>query len=84
MTVGGAHLAKPEESLISVVIMVVIAAVLYVALLQGYIADLQNETGANYVGDDLTGIVGIVPIFYWLAVALATIAVAMVSMHRKG
>lgn len=72
-----------ETALISVVVMVVVAAVLYVSLLSSYIADLQNATGPNYVGDNLTGIVGIIPVFYWLAVALATIGVAMVAFRRK-
>lgn len=72
-----------ETALISVVVMVVVAAVLYVSLLSSYIADLQNASGPNYVGDNLTGIVGIIPVFYWLAVALATIGVAMVAFRRK-
>lgn len=74
---------RVEQALIGVVIMVVIAAVLYVALLAGYISDLTNETSENYVGDNLSGIVGIVPIFYWLAVALSTVGVALVTFRGR-
>jgi hypothetical protein len=66
-------------TLIGVIIFVLVAAVLY-PLIGGQVDDLTCETGEAYVGEDSAPLVSMVPIFYWLAVALAVIAVALVSV----
>lgn len=65
--------------LISMVVFAVIAFALY-PLLGGYVDDFTNETGADYVGEDSAGIVSMIPIFYWLAIALVVIGVALYAI----
>jgi len=67
------------SSIIGIVILVIIAAVLF-PLVNGQVADLTNESSENYVGDSTAGIVSLVPIFYWLLVALVIIGAAMVGL----
>lgn len=62
--------------LIVVVIFVVIAAVVY-PLLGDRVDDLTNSTNEAYVGEDSAGIVSMIPLFYWLSVALAVIGLAI-------
>jgi predicted PurR-regulated permease PerM len=49
--------------LISAVILIVIAVVLY-PLIGTSVAELTDNTSANYVGDDTAPIVSLIPIFY--------------------
>lgn len=65
--------------LIGMVVFVVIAFALY-PLIGGYVTDFTNESAENYVGDDSAGIVSMVPIFYWLGVALTVIGVALYAI----
>jgi 4-amino-4-deoxy-L-arabinose transferase-like glycosyltransferase len=66
--------------LISMVVFAVIAFALY-PLIGGYVDDFTNETDTeNYVGEDSAGIVSMIPIFYWLAVALVVIGVALYAI----
>jgi hypothetical protein len=65
--------------LISMVVFAVIAFALY-PLLGGYVTDFTNESGADYVGEDSAGIVSMIPIFYWLAIALVVIGVALYAI----
>ena len=67
------------QALIGIVVLVVVAAVLF-PLVNTQIQDLTCSTGANYVGDAASGIVGLVPIFYWLLVALVVIGAAIVGI----
>lgn len=68
--------------LIVLVILVVVAAVLY-PLVGDRVADLTNESGADYVGSDSESIVSMIPIFYWLGVALAVIGGAVVAIKSS-
>jgi hypothetical protein len=65
--------------LVSVVILVVIAAVVY-PLLGDRVDNLTNESHDDYVGADSEGIVAMIPLFYWLAVALTVIGVAIIAI----
>jgi len=67
------------QALIGIVILVVVAAVLF-PLINTQIQDLTDNTSANYVGDSAAGIVALVPIFYWLLVALVVIGAAIVGI----
>jgi len=67
------------QALIGIVVLVVVAAVLF-PLVNTQIQDLTCSTGVNYVGDSAAGIVGLVPIFYWLLVALVVIGAAIVGI----
>lgn len=70
------------NTLIGIVILVVVAAVLY-PLVNDEVTDLTNSTGADYVGDSASGIVSLVPIFYWLMVSLVVIGAAIVGMRGE-
>ena len=69
----------PTGLLIGMVVFVVIAFALY-PLVGGYVSDFTNASSDNYVGADSAGIVGMVPIFYWLGVALTVIGVALYAI----
>jgi len=66
--------------LIGVVVMVVLGAVLY-PLIGDRVSEMTNESDAAYVGDDSAALVGMIPIFYWLAIALTVIGVAVVAIR---
>jgi len=68
------------QTLIGIVILVVVAAVLF-PLINTQVQDLTDNASANYVGDSAAGIVGLVPIFYWLLVALVVIGAAIVGIR---
>ena len=65
--------------LIGTVIAFVIAAALY-PLVGGQVENLTNESHEDYVGDDTAGLVSMAPLFYWLAVILSIISVAIVVL----
>lgn len=69
------------NKIIELVVTVVIAAVMYAALLVTYLADLQDNESTMYAGDTAAPIVGIISIFYWLGVAL--LAVGMVHYGKE-
>ena len=69
------------QTLIGIVILVVIAAVLY-PLVGAQINDLTDNTSANFVGNSTAGIVSLVPIFYWLFVALIVIGAAIMGFKE--
>jgi hypothetical protein len=71
---------SPANRIIELVITVVIAAVLYAALLVTYLADLQDPNSTMYAGSTAAPIVGIITVFYWLGVAL--LAVGMVKLGK--
>lgn len=89
--VGGEHikfLRKLREDmkaegkagvLIGIVVLVIIAAVLF-PLVNTQVQDLTDNTSANYVGNSTAGIVAMIPIFYWLMIALVVIGAAVVSI----
>lgn len=68
-------------TLLGIVILVVIAAVLF-PLVNGQVADLTNASSENYVGASTEPIVEMVPIFYWLLVALVVIGAAVVALRQ--
>ena len=68
--------------LIMVVIFVVIAAVIY-PMLGDRVDNLTNASHEDYVGADSADIVGMIPLFYWLAVALTVIGVAIVAIKTS-
>jgi len=65
--------------LLGVVILIVVAAALY-PLVGDKVADLSNASHEDYVGSDVESIVDMIPLFYWLGVALVTIGVAIVAI----
>jgi len=69
------------DKVIELVITVVIAAVLYAAILVTYLTDLQDPNSTMYAGATAAPIVGIITVFYWLAVAL--LGVGMVRHGGK-
>jgi len=73
------------SALIGVVVLVVVAALLF-PLVNTQVQDLTNESNPNYVGDNTAAIVSMIPVFYWLAVVLAVIgiAIAVIRGAMKG
>jgi hypothetical protein len=69
-------------TLIGIVILVVIAAVMF-PLINTQVSDLTDNTSANYVGSSTAPIVSLVPIFYWLMVALVVIGAAIVTLKSE-
>jgi hypothetical protein len=77
---GGGGGSTTTNTMISLVVTVVVAAVLYASLLGPYIANMQNSTNSLYVGATAAPLVGIITVFYWLGIAL--LSVAMIKFHR--
>lgn len=73
--------AAVTDKVIELVITVVIAAVLYAAILSTYLADLQDPNSTMYAGSTAAPIVGIITVFYWLGVAL--LAVGMIHYGKE-
>jgi len=69
-------------TMISIVILVVIGAVLF-PLVNDKISDLTNASHEDYVGADTESIVSMIPIFYWLMIALVIIGAA-IAVFRTG
>jgi len=65
--------------LLGMVIFVLIAAVVY-PLVGDRVADLTNDSSENYVGDSEADLVSMIPLFYWLAILLVVIGVAIVAI----
>ncbi|OGC92217.1 MAG: hypothetical protein A2W25_11415 [candidate division Zixibacteria bacterium RBG_16_53_22] len=65
--------------LLGMVIFVLIAAVVY-PLVGDRVADLTNESSENYVGASEADLVSMIPLFYWLAILLVVIGVAIVAI----
>lgn len=78
---GGGGAGSASNKIIDLVITVVIAAVLYAAILVGYLTQMTDANSSMYVGANAAPIVGIISIFYWLAVAL--LAVGMLHVPGK-
>lgn len=68
--------------LVGMVIFVVVAALLY-PLVGSEVGDMTNSTHESYVGEETEAIVGMIPIFYWLAVVLTVIGVALVAIRDQ-
>ena len=66
-------------ALIGIVILVVVAAVMY-PLVNTQVTDLTDEESPNYVGASTAPIVSLIPIFYWLMIALTAIGAAVVGL----
>ncbi len=66
--------------LLGMVIFIVIAAVVY-PLVGDRVADLTNASSENYVGSDESDLVSMIPLFYWLAILLVVIGVAIVAIR---
>lgn len=66
-------------ALIGIVILVVVAAVMY-PLVNTQVTDLTDPESLNYVGDSTAPIVSLIPIFYWLMIALTAIGAAVVGL----
>jgi CDP-diglyceride synthetase len=66
-------------ALIGIVILVVVAAVMY-PLVNTQVTDLTDEESDNYVGASTAPIVSLIPIFYWLMIALTAIGAAVVGL----
>jgi len=74
-------LDNSEGAGLGIVILIVVAAALY-PLVGDSVDNLTNDSPLNedYVGDDTAGVVGMIPLFYWLGIALVTIGVAIVAI----
>jgi hypothetical protein len=70
-------------ALLGMVIFVLIAAVVY-PLVGDRVTDLTNATGEDYVGEDSATLVSMIPLFYWLAILLCVIGVAIVAIKNAG
>ena len=81
MPKGGGGGGSASNKLIDLVITVVIAAVLYAAILVGYLSRLQDANDTMYAGSNAAPIVGIISVFYWLSVAL--LSVSMIHFGKK-
>lgn len=66
-------------ALIGIVILVVVAAVMY-PLVNTQVTDLTDAESPNYVGASTAPIVSLIPIFYWLMIALTAIGAAVVGL----
>jgi hypothetical protein len=66
--------------LLGTVVFVLIAAMVY-PLIGDQVADLTNESGEDYVGADEAGLVAMIPLFYWLAILLVVIGIAIVAIR---
>jgi len=77
---GVIHLENKIGVLISIVILVVIAAVLF-PIVNTQVQDLTNASSENYVGASVDDIVELVPLFYWLLVSLVTIGAAIAAFR---
>lgn len=73
------------QTLIGVMIFVVVAALIF-PLINTQVQNLTEDTpgNENYVGDSTAPIVNMIPIFYWLAVALVVIGVAVRAVRAGG
>lgn len=65
--------------LIGIVVLVIIAAVLF-PLVNTQIQDLTDNTSENWVGNSTAPIVAMIPVFYWLMIALVVIGAAVISI----
>ncbi len=66
-------------AILFLVILVLVAAVLYPTIGER-VADLTNSSHDDYVGADSEAIVAMIPIFYWLAIALVAVGVAVTAI----
>ena len=68
--------------LLGMVIFVLIAAVVY-PLVGDRVNDLTNATSEDYVGEDSASLVGMIPLFYWLAILLVVIGTAIAAIKES-
>jgi len=69
--------------LVYLVVFILVAVVIF-PLINSQIDDATNESHDDYVGDDSADLVGMIPLFYWLAVLLVTIGFALVAIRKAG
>ena len=69
--------------LIMLVVFVLIAVVVY-PLISGQIDNATNTSHDDYVGATSADLVGMIPLFYWLAVLLCVIGFAIVAIKDTG
>ena len=67
--------------LLGMVVFVLVAALVY-PLIGDRVTTLTDNTSASYVGADSADMVGMIPLFYWLAVALTVIGVAIYAIKE--
>jgi len=68
--------------LLGMVIFVLIAAVVY-PLVGERVSSLTNATSEDYVGEDSASLVGMIPLFYWLAILLVVIGTAIAAIKES-
>ena len=71
--------AISTATLLGMVIFVLIAAVVY-PLVGDRVSSLTNVSSEDYVGEDSASLVGMIPLFYWLAILLCVIGTAIVAI----
>ena len=68
--------------LLGMVIFVLIAAVVY-PLVGDRVSGLTNASSEDYVGEDSASLVGMIPLFYWLAILLVVIGTAIAAIKES-
>lgn len=66
-------------AILFLVILVLVAAVLYPTVGER-VDNMTNASHEDYVGSDSEAIVAMIPIFYWLAIALVAVGVAVTAI----
>jgi len=66
--------------LLGTVVFILIAAVVY-PLVGDRVASLTNASSDDYVGADSSDLVSMIPLFYWLAILLVVIGIAIVAIR---
>lgn len=67
--------------LIAVVILVVIGFILY-PLIGDTVVNMTDVNNSAYVGESAAPIVGMIPIFYFLGIALAVVGMSIVALRN--
>lgn len=67
-------------AILFLVILVLVASVLYPTV-GDRVDDMTNSSHEDYVGADSEAIVAMIPIFYWLAIALVAVGTAVVAIR---
>jgi len=73
------------KTIIGIVILVVVSALIF-PIVNTQVANLTDDGAgnANYVGDTASPLVAMIPVFYWLAVALVVIGAAVLAIKETG
>lgn len=72
------------SKLVMILVLVLVAAVLFPTINSKVINLTDSGVGnTNYVGADASGIVSLIPVFYWLLVGLTVIFAAVSTVRQE-